>query len=176
MNSHIAFLRGINVGGHKKFAKADQLQMLEDLGYADSKVYLHTGNWKFSSSGTCQNLSIEIHNAIRDKFSWEVLVIVFKVSEVKEIMANCPFKTAIKPKSYFTLLEQIPQARHISVLKNFNFPGETFYLKDRCVYTHYENGVGRAKMTNNFYEQKLKVQATSRNFNTMTKVLEMAMA
>lgn len=176
MTNHIALLRGINVGGHKKFTKADQLKMLENLGLKNFQVYLHTGNWIFSSSETSGVLSLKIQKSIKKKFGWDVPVLVFKASEILKILNNCPFSEEIKEKSYFTLLAKKPKAGNISELKKYSFPNEEYHLIGQCVYFYPENGAGKAKMSNNFFENKLKVTATSRNFKTMTKIVEMSMS
>lgn len=172
MKTYIALLRGINVGGHKKFPKADQLKMLEDLGVLNPQVYLHTGNWIFNSSENSEVLSLKISEAIQEKYSWEVPVLVFKASEIKQILNNCPFQKDIKEKSYFTLLAKTPKSDKIKNLLEYTYPDEEFHIINRCVYFYPVHGAGRAKMSNNFFENKLKVTATSRNFKTMTKIVE----
>ena len=42
------------------------------------------------------------------------------------------------------------------------------------IYFHCPNGYGKSKLSNNFFENKLKVSATTRNFRTTNKLLEMA--
>lgn len=75
-NNMVALLRGINVGGHKKFPKADQIEMLNKLGFKDCEVYLHTGNWVFSLpensalEKSATEVSKEIETAIPQKYDF----------------------------------------------------------------------------------------------------------
>ncbi len=89
-----AFLRGINVGGHKKFLKADQLKMAKQLGLKDPQLYLHTGNWVFSSEDSTAIISEKISVAIEKEYGWDVPVLVLKASEVERIFNKCPFSEA----------------------------------------------------------------------------------
>ncbi|WP_432411865.1 DUF1697 domain-containing protein [Rasiella sp. SM2506] len=178
MEKFIALLRGINVGGHKKFPKADQLKMAEQLGFKEPQLYLHTGNWVFSPPNPRRGnkkLGRQISEAIHEKFGWEVPVLVLKASELERIFKNCPFSEEVIEKSYFTLLEEKPKTENSNVLKSYSYPNEEYHSTDSCVYLYPAMGAGKAKMSNNFFESKLKVTATSRNYNTIKRVLEMAL-
>lgn len=173
MERNIALLRGINVGGHKKFSKADQLKMLDELGFQNPEVYLHTGNWVFSSEEDVGTISTNISAAIFTKFNWEVPVLVLKASELKQIFEACPFSEEIKEKSYFTVLDTTPTIEGVDILKEYSFPDEVYHLSNSCVYFYPVMGAGKAKMSTNFFENKLKVTATSRNYRTMAKLISM---
>lgn len=168
---YIALLRGINVGGHKKFLKADQLTMLKSLGFQDSQVYLHTGNWIFSSEKKRNDLEAEISVAILKKYNWEVPVIVRTVSEIKHMLERCPFTEEILEKSYFILQQSVPSPANVAILKEVSYPNELVHYTQECIYFYPAMGAGRAKMSTNFFENKLKVNATARNFKTMRKLL-----
>jgi uncharacterized protein (DUF1697 family) len=171
MKTYSALLRGINVGGHKKFIKIEQLQMLEQLGFKNAQVYLHTGNWVFSSEAEANEISEKISEAIVTKFGWDVSVLVLRASELQDIFKKCPFSEEIKAKSYFTLLKEKPNAKQIAELKNISYPNEEYHFTDICIYFYPELGAGKAKMSNNFFENKLKVIATTRNYKTMAKLI-----
>ncbi|QIE59441.1 DUF1697 domain-containing protein [Rasiella rasia] len=172
MTQYIALLRGINVGGHKKFLKSEQLEMLAQMGFANAQVYLHTGNWIFSTSTSAQDVSATIVRAIQKKFGWEVPVLVFTTSEIEDIFNNCPFSEDVREKSYFTLLAEVPRKESIDRLQTLSYTGEEFHVTKTCVYFYPEEGAGKAKLNNNIFENKLKVVATSRNYKTMAKLIE----
>ncbi|PVW17347.1 DUF1697 domain-containing protein [Marixanthomonas spongiae] len=171
MQAHIAFLRGINVAGKKKFPKAEQVATLNKLGFKKPKVYLHTGNWIFDTSE--KDVASKISEAITKKYGWDVPVLVKTASEIETIVQNCPFSEEKKIKSYFTLLHQPPQQELIKAIDPKAYPNEEFHITPYCVYFYSETGYGRTKCNNNFFETKLKVSATTRNYKTMMKVLEL---
>lgn len=173
---YIALLRGINVGGHKKFPKADQLKMVEQLGFKDPQLYLHTGNWVFSSEANAADISKKISAKILKEYGWEVPVLVLKATELQRIFESCPFSEEVIEKSYFTVLEQKPKAERVEALKQYSFPNEEYHVTVGCVYLYPSQGAHKAKMSNNFFENKLKVTATSRNYRTMAKLVAMVIA
>ncbi|MBJ6369883.1 DUF1697 domain-containing protein [Snuella sp. CAU 1569] len=93
---------------------------------------------------------------------------------LQTIIDQCPFAKDEAQNSYFTLLHDIPKKELIKATSEENYTDETFIIKNRCVYFYSKNGYGRAKCNNNFFERKLKVVATTRNFKTMVKLLSLS--
>ena len=176
MNRYIALLRGINVSGVKKIPKVEQLQMLSNLKFKNPQIYLHTGNWVFESSLSVEVITKKIQEAILKEYGWEVPIIVTTALELESIFNANPFPEATKEKSYFTLLTRVPSSEAINKLQGYSFPDETYHIASRCVYFYPAKGAGRAKMSTNFFENKLRVAATSRNYRTIAKLVTMLTA
>ncbi|RFN58849.1 DUF1697 domain-containing protein [Marixanthomonas ophiurae] len=174
MAKHIALLRGINVGRHKKFTKAQQLDMLSDLGYKNTNVYLHTGNWIFEASEKKEKITQKISEAIQTKFGWELPIQVLTPSEIETIFTACPFSEEKKIKSYFVILSEKPSDSLIKEANSIQYPNEEIIILDNCIYFYAAKGYGRTKFNMNTFEKKLNVQATSRNYNTITKIIALA--
>ena len=173
MTTYIALLRGINVGGHKKFTKAQQLEMLFGLGYGNTKVYLHTGNWIFETSEGKEAITQHISEAIQAQFGWKLPILVLPLSEIETIFQDCPFSEEKKKNSYFIILSEQPNEALVEEVALIQYPNEEVVIKDRCIYFYSANGYGRTTFNMNRYEKKLNVQATSRNYNTMTTIIGM---
>lgn len=173
MTTYIALLRGINVGGHKKFTKAQQLEMLSGLGYDNTKVYLHTGNWIFETSEGKEAIAQHISEAIQAQFGWKLPILVLPLSEIETIFQDCPFSEEKKKNSYFIILSEQPNEALVKEVALIQYPNEEVVIKDRCIYFYSANGYGRTTFNMNTYEKKLNVQATSRNYNTMTTIIGM---
>lgn len=174
MTTYIALLRGINVGGHKKFTKAQQLEMLSGLGYDNMKVYLHTGNWIFETSEGKEAITQHISEAIQAQFGWKLPILVLPLSEIETIFQDCPFSEEKKKNSYFIILSEQPNESLVKEVALIQYPNEEVVIKDRCIYFYSANGYGRTTFNMNTYEKKLNLQATSRNYNTMTTIIGMA--
>ena len=174
MTTYIALLRGINVGGHKKFTKAQQLEMLSGLGYDNTKVHLHTGNWIFETSERKEAIAQHISEAIQAQFGWKLPILVLPLSEIETIFQDCPFSEEKKKNSYFIILSEQPNEALVKEVALIQYPNEEVVIKDRCIYFYSANGYGRTTFNMNTYEKKLNVQATSRNYNTMTTIIGMA--
>ena len=79
----------------------------------------------------------------------------------------------LKEQSYFALLQAVPSEAHKEKVKAYDFPGETAHVTVACVYFFSATGYGKAKMNNNWFETKLKVAATTRNYKTMNRLFRM---
>ncbi|MEZ4874268.1 MAG: DUF1697 domain-containing protein [Flavobacteriaceae bacterium] len=173
MNTYIAFLRGINVGGQKKFPKAHQLELLSAMKLEEPQVYLHTGNWIFKSNESKAVLEAKLLKAIEKRQGWQAPILLKTASEIAEIVKECPFREQEKVKSYFILLFEPPSVERAEAVEAISFEGEKFVLTPQCVYLYSAVGYGNAKLNNNFFEGKLKLNATTRNFNTLTALIGM---
>ncbi len=173
MPTYISILRGINVSGQKKIKMADLKKLYEDLGFENVKTYIQSGNVVFEYKElTHTELQKIIFDAIQIHYGFEVANLILSPTAIETALKKNPFKDI--DKMYFTFLAETPTKENIEKLYTYSFEEEYYELIDKVVYFHCPNGAGRAKMSNNFFENKLKVMATSRNLNTTKKLLEMA--
>lgn len=173
MQTYIALLRGINVGGHKKIKMADLKLLFEDLGFEDVVTYIQSGNVIFLAKDE-KDLAEKISKAILGSFGFEVPILVKTLPEVEAILAACPFSEEKKIASYFTLLNEPPANALVEEISETTYPNEEFVITESCVYFFSEKGYHEAKCNNNFFEKKLKVVATTRNYRTLKKLMELA--
>ena len=172
MPTYISLLRGINVSGQKKILMADLKAIYEELGFSNVRTYIQSGNVVFRFEKT---IAKELQQLIFDKlfthYGFEVPNLILYPAEIEKALINNPYQNIEKP--YFTFLSEQPLQENIEELRKFSFDNEFYELKDKVIYSHYPNGAGKSKMTLNFFEKKLKVAATNRNFRTTKKLLEM---
>jgi len=177
MKTYIALLRGINVSGHKKIKMADLRTYLEELDFQDIQTYIQSGNIVFKSeNSSLKNLELLIKNKIHEKYSFDVPVIVVTSAAIKSAIKNNPFEkddTKDPKKFCVVFLQDKPLQENIEKLKEYDYSPEEYLLTNKIIYFYAANGAGNAKMTNNFFENKLKVKATSRNWRTTNKLLEL---
>lgn len=175
MNFFIAFLRGINVSGQKKIKMADLRKSLTDSGFLEVQTYIQSGNIVLKNTSTdVREIEAKINMVILRDFGFDVPVVVKRPSEIKEILRQNPFTGVAEEKNQcFTLLHSKPPEELCLNFSELQFENETFHLTDTCVFLNYKKGAGKSKLSNNLIERKLKVTATSRNLNTMRKMVEM---
>jgi len=178
MQTYIAFLRGINVSGVKKIKMADLRAMMNDLGFKDVETYIQSGNIIFNSDHeNVQYVSEIIKKEILDVFGFDVPVLVKTKADIAGVIEKCPYKKKedLEAKRiYYVLLKDVPKEENMASLKQENYPNELFTITKTCVYLNCIKGAGKAKLTNNIIERKLKVEATTRNHRTMSKLLTMS--
>ncbi len=178
MRTYICLLRGINVSGQKKIKMADLKLSLEKLLFRNVVTYIQSGNIVFKSeNNSVQDLENKIHDIILKDFGFDVPTLVKTPQEVVEAYENNPFtKDPAKDSKlfYVVFLKDAPNAEQIAHLETYDYSPEAYSLKDKIIYFYAANGAGRAKMNNNFFENKLKVQATTRNWKTTYKLIELS--
>jgi len=172
---YIGLLRGINVGGHKKIAMAELKMVLSNSGLENVQTYIQSGNIIFQSSSEDVNeLEAIIHKSILDHFGFQVPVLVRTRQHLQTIFDNCPFSDEKKENSHFTMLSNIPNKELVKEASEKVYPKEEFVIVNDCIYFYCTNGYGKAKFNLNFFERKLNVDATSRNYKTMVKLLSLS--
>lgn len=179
MQKYIAFLRGINVGGHNKLPMQDLRALMDLLGFLEVKTYIQTGNIVFKSDVTdIAIITSKIEAGIENSFGFKIPPVLVKTpKQVALILENYPFSETEKQTSYFALLYTKVGRNQKQLITTFSFLNEKFKLINDCVYLYSSTGYGRAKANNNFLEKKkLEITVTTRNFKTLTKLLALSEA
>ena len=171
MNKYIVLLRGINVSGKNKILMADLQILLNDLDFKNIQTYIQSGNIILESDLNKNQICNKIKNGIQDKFGFDVCVLARTIQEWKKAIEDYPFPTENEKIVAFCFLNKSTKEITIEV-KNI---GEDKYkiVKD-IMYLYCPSGFGSTKLTNNSIEKKLGVIATSRNYKTTLKLLELA--
>ncbi|MEH0154839.1 DUF1697 domain-containing protein [Limibacter armeniacum] len=177
MKNYISILRGINVSGQKKIKMADLKKHIENLGYEQVSTYIQSGNILFESEVTdISLLETSIADMIKKEYEFEVPVLVLEKETLQNVVADNPFLSDPNidiDKLHVTFLAKKPVPEKVAALKELDFGDDQFQVVGKCVYLYCPNGYGRTKLTNNFFENKLKVIATTRNWKTVNNLLEM---
>ena len=175
MNTYIALLKGINVGGHKKVPMAELREILSKSGFKNVQTYIQSGNVILESSeNNKRDIEETIKKAIFDHFGFEVSVLVKTRQDLKQIFDDSPFPKEKKKASYFMMLHDTPEDDLVKIASKKVYEGEAYEIIKDCIYFFCAKGYGQAKFNVNFFERKLKTFATSRNYNTMVKLLSLS--
>lgn len=178
MKTYIAILRGINVSGQKKIKMADLKIYLEELSFQNVQTYIQSGNIIFKYKSTnAVSLERMIEKKILEKYGFNVPTLVKTPDEIEYVIKNNPFlkdKKKATDRMYVTFLSEMPEKDNVKNLKDFNYNPEEYILDGKNIFFYSPNGYGNAKMNNNFFEKKLKVDATTRNWKTVNKLFELA--
>ena len=178
METCISILRGINVSGQKKILMADLRTLYENLHFENVKTYIQSGNVVFKSEEKLEgaDTSKKIEEAILKKYGFNVPVIIRSLLEINKVIDSNPFlseKDINLKKLHVTFLSEIPSKEKLQDLKSVDFSPDEFAIKGKEIYLHIPVSYGETKLSNSFFEKKLKVTATTRNWNTVNKLAEM---
>ncbi|WP_371668481.1 DUF1697 domain-containing protein [Streptomyces sp. NBC_00289] len=176
--TYAALLRGINVGGNKKVPMAELRAVMQTLEYDDVRTYLQSGQAVFASAhGDEESLAGELRQAIEKRFGFTVDVIVRDHVYLKAIAEECPFPAAdLEPRqlhvTYYS--EPVDAERFAGIDRAAHLP-EDFRLGDRALYLYAPDGLGRSKLAEQLSKPRITkgLIATSRNWNTVLKLVEM---
>lgn len=176
MTSYVAFLRGINLGQRNKVPMMELRDLFEGQGHKDVATYVQTGNVVFGASGKVAEIARDIERAIKKKFKLEVAVMLRTRRELKQVAGANPFlkKDGAGPTALHVLfLAGRPAASAVRALDVDRSPSDEFAVKGREIFLWYPKGSGRSKLTLGYFEKTLGVKGTARNWNTVTKVLDL---
>jgi uncharacterized protein (DUF1697 family) len=177
MKKYIALLRGINVSG-QKLMKMDALKSLfTNLNFTAVETYLQSGNVVFSANETDLDLlSSKIEAAILNVFEFEVPVLILPIDELQKIVQNNPYTHHFdKDPAFFhlTFLRSVAANIDFKVIDKNVQNDEELVIVENVIYLYCPHGYGRTKLTNNFFENKLNVSATTRNWKTCNELLKL---
>lgn len=180
MQVYIAILRGINVSGKNKIAMKDLKAALVGEGFQNVETYIQSGNVVFNCKEKDEKkLAQRITESIKKYFELDVPVLVLTVDYIKNAHKANPFlkqKGVAEDKLHFTFLAEEPAEDNINKVKTYSYPPDEYEIIGKTIYVHCPNGYGRTKLTNTFFENKLKTAATTRNMKTVNKLIEMGEA
>ncbi len=177
MAVYVSMLRGINVSGRNRIAMADLRALYERHGHDDVATYVQSGN-VVSSTTTRRARSVEtdIERAIADDLGLDVTVLVRTPAQLRRVVEANPFvRDGNDSKSlHVTFLATAPAKHAVGALDSHAFAPDEFRVHGQEVYVSCPNGYGRTKINNSWFERKLGVAATTRNWKTVTQLVDLA--
>lgn len=176
MPVYISLIRGINVGGSKVILMADLKKVFENSGFSEVKTYIQSGNVVFrSEKKNPQELEDIIKGAIKVSFKFEVGVAVISLDELEKMIEKNPYhKVKLKggERIYLTVLSGKPVKQNVAALHSTKKGDDEVELIDRTAYVLCRKGYTKSPFNNNAIEKLLGVSATTRNLETMMKLVE----
>ena len=179
MPVYVSFLRGVNMAGHNTIRMSDLAQLYRELGYSDAITFIQSGNVIFTLNPGKSVLEAgsRIENSILRKFGYDVPVMLRSTQEIRDIMSANPFleqENFDPAKMAVIFLHKKPQENQIRALANVDYPPDRFSLSGSEIYIYCPNGFGKTKLYSNFFEKKMDIKGTARNWNTITTILDLA--
>jgi uncharacterized protein (DUF1697 family) len=173
MGTHIAMLRGINVGARNKIKMADLEALFVGLGHTAVVTYIQSGNVVFESrSKRASSLASGIEARITRDLGLDVRVLMRTPAELANVLRVNPFlKSGADPARLHVTFLDAATARAVG---EYHAGVDEFRVIGREVFLHCPDGYGNTKLNNGFFEKRLQVIATTRNWKTVNKLVELA--
>ncbi len=174
----ISMLRAVNVGGHGKI-KMDALRTLyASLKFENPQTYLQSGNVIFKTGERKIDLVAKrIQSGVEKKFACRTEIILRTTAELRSVVAKNPFaeRRAIEPsKLLVAFLADDPGDAARKTLEEQKFAPEELHVSSRELYIYFPNGMGKSKLPWPRIYKILNTPGTGRNWNSVTKMLEIA--
>ena len=189
MASHVALLRGINVGGRNKVPMADLREVVTSLGHTGVSTYIQSGNVLFSTTDTDNaKLAAALESAIEDRFGIWSSVVVLSRDELAQVLAANPYPDEPNPKMVHVvflsaeppadLLGRISAAESAVAAKGSR---DTVQAAGQVLFLHTPDGFGTSELGQAVFKiisppaknTKHGLAATARNWATATKLLSL---
>ena len=189
MASHVALLRGINVGGRNKVPMADLREVVTSLGHTGVSTYIQSGNVLFSTADTDHaKLATALESAIEDRFGIWSSVVVLSRDELAQVLAANPSPDEPNPKMVHVvflnaeppgdLLGRISAAESAVAAKGSR---DTVQAAGQVLFLHTPDGFGTSELAQTVFKiitppargKKPGLAATARNWATATKLLSL---
>jgi uncharacterized protein (DUF1697 family) len=173
MKTQIILLRGVTPAGKNKVPMGLLREALDSSGLKEVRTYIQSGNIIASSNLGQRSLENLVHNVIAEKFGGDIVVLARTPAYFKDVLVRNPFAGADTSKLYFTLLVSLPETRLLREFLAQEYAPDKIEVINDMAYVLCANNYRDMKINNNFIERKLKVSATTRNFNTISRLVEL---
>jgi uncharacterized protein (DUF1697 family) len=133
-------------------------------------TYIQSGNVVFGSSETStKKLAKDIASIIHNHYGFEVPVMVLSEDDIVDILSKNPYNAGKKDitKLHVTLLDDLPDAKLLASTRDEKYQSDEFTIEKKIIYLYCPDGYGMTKFSTTFFEKKLGVTATTRNWKTM---------
>ena len=171
-SKHVAFLRGINVGGKNKLPMKDLAAMFEKAGCSGVRTYIQSGNVIF---GAPAKLASTIAKRIESDLGFQSPVVVRSQAQLQQVVDDNPFlRKKLDPDFlHVYFLADLPSASQLAALDPARSAPDEFVVAGQQIYLHLPNGMARTKLSNAYFDSKLKTVSTARNWRTTTTLLQL---
>jgi uncharacterized protein (DUF1697 family) len=174
--THLALLRGINVGGKNKLPMNALVEIFVESGCKDVQTYIQSGNITFNASAkAAASVAGRVTAKITERFGYRTPVILRTVEQLRDVTLHNPFLDAgATPEAlYVMFLADTPASASVQKLDPDRSPPDAFQVRGQEIYLHLPVGVANSKLTNAYFDTKLSTIGTSRNWRTVTRLLEL---
>ena len=170
----VILLRGVMPSGKNRVPMEALRVALTHAGLVDVRTYIQSGNVIADSRMVQADVEELVHGVILENFGGDLTVVARTAVQFRRILDRNPFPVSDAPRLYFTVLVSKPSPKSLTTFRTADWEPDDVRLIDDVVYTRYATKHSDSKFNNNFFERRLNVAATTRNFNTMTKLAELS--
>ncbi len=147
----------------------------ELMGFREVRTYIRSGNVVFEHRNTdTLDLARRIEREFKGNFGFDVVIIIRTKKEMLRVIENTPFAGLDESKVHVTFLSSGPASIRTKEIDAARDGAEKFSISGNEVYLFCPSGYGGTKLSNSFFERKLEIPATTRNWRTVNTLYALA--
>lgn len=150
-------------------------EVLTTAGFGNVMTYIASGNALVDTELSSKEVEKRIHDLIKENIGPDLAVVARTGQQVATIIDQNPFKDSHDiSRVFFTLFQEPPLQKKVAELLKQDFSPEKLVITDEAAYLFIPGSAARSMLSSIFVGKALGIAATSRNFNTMKKLVEMS--
>lgn len=177
MATFIALLRGINVGGRNRIPMLDLRLACAELGWADVRTYIQSGNLLLEGQCTAVRVEEELERVIKRRFDLAIPVIARAAADWSAYIRGNPFPEASRTEPNLLMLalsKTKPKRGAAAALQERAVNGEHIVGVSDALWIHFARGVAKSKLSPGLLDRIVGSPVTTRNWRTVLKLEELA--
>lgn len=173
--TYLVFLRGVMPMGKNKVPMAHLREVLAQAGFGNVRTYIQSGNALVDTDLSAREVETRVRALIKEHIGPDLAIMARTRPQAQAVLEACPFYD--RPdvsRIFFTLLSEAPDTAKVTALLAQDYGDEALSIRSDTAYLYIPGSAARSVLSTNFLEKKLGVSATSRNLNTMRKMVELS--
>ena len=176
MKTYILLLRGVMPTGKNRVPMAQLRQVLSEHGFDKVRTWIQSGNVILHSELPAKELEEQVRMLIKEHIGPDLAVVVRTGDEIRQLIDGNPFRGEAHDiaRVFYVSFQEFPPEDKVQALLAQDFSPEELHIDGLGGYLYIPHTYGKGKLSNNFLERKLGVAATTRNFNTLSKMIQLS--
>ncbi len=173
MDTYVALLRGVNVGGNNKLPMKSLTALCEAQGCDSVRTYIQSGNVVFrANKKTAAVFASKLKTQIKNELGFETSVILRTEPELRAVLENNPYLTPTVDTKflYVTFLDNAPNLTDVVKVSPVCEGTEAFSLRGKEIFLYLPNSAGRSKLAAYRFDKILRTASSTRNWQTVSKL------
>jgi uncharacterized protein (DUF1697 family) len=167
------------MAGHNKIKMTALAALYEKLGFRESETFIQSGNVIFKDKKELPpaDIALKIERAILKEFLFDIAVMIREIEEIRKIISLNPYsgeKNFDPAKMACLFMHDMPSEDQLSKVKDIDYPPDKFKIIGKEIFIYCPDGFGKTKLYTNFFERKMHIAGTGRNWNTINAILGIA--
>ncbi len=177
--AYVALLRGVNVGGANRLPMERLRALFVAAGGSDVETLIQSGNVVFGApEASARKIVEDVASGITREFGFAAPMVLRDSTAWRALVEGNPFfvRGADPDTLHALCLSQVPSAEALARLDPGRSPQDEFVVRGQDVYLRLPSGVARTKLSNAWFDSRLRVVSTLRNWRSVLKLAELVAA